>query len=396
MPVDKGWLVALIRDRLPVGETVGVALSGGGDSTALLHLCLAAGLKVEAVTVDHRLRPESASEAAAVAACCAAMGVRHEVRVWEHGVVPGNLMDQARRARMGLIAAWARDRGIGVVALGHTRDDVAEGVLMGLARSAGLAGLSGMRTEWSKAGLRFVRPLLAVGREDLRDWLRVEGIGWIDDPTNDNDRFTRTRARKALAALGPVGITGAGLAEVAGHLAQAQEALTALIAEIAGQVVQEAAGALRFDPSLWSRPVEVQRQIVVAGVMWLSGADYAPRAAEVGRLIAAMALGRDATLSGCRARAGWLMREPRAAGGPVPVGQLWDGRWMVTGPAAEVRALGAEGLRQMPEWRKTGLPRDVLLVTPGVWQGDRLLAAPAAGLSADWQARLQRPFTFSR
>ena len=65
MPVDADRLVGLIRDGLPSGETIGVALSGGGDSTALLHLCLAAGLRVEAVTVDHRLRPESAAEAAA-------------------------------------------------------------------------------------------------------------------------------------------------------------------------------------------------------------------------------------------------------------------------------------------------------------------------------------------
>ena len=120
MPVA-GRLVGLIRDGLPAGETVGVALSGGGDSTALLHLCLRAGLRVEAVTVDHRLRPESADEAVSVGAMCAALGVRHEIRIWEHGVVPGNLMDQARRARIGLIADWARSRGIGVVALGQDR-----------------------------------------------------------------------------------------------------------------------------------------------------------------------------------------------------------------------------------------------------------------------------------
>ena len=131
-------------------------------------------------------------------------------------------------------------------------------------------------------------------------------------------------------------------------------------------------------------------------VLWLTGADYAPRAADVERLRVAMAGGRDATLAGCRARAGWLMREPRAVGGTVPVGQLWDGRWLVEGPEGEVRALGAEGLRQVRDWRKTGLPREVLLVTPGVWEGERLLSAPAAGLSAGWQARVQHPFTFRR
>ncbi|MFN3992573.1 MAG: tRNA lysidine(34) synthetase TilS [Tabrizicola flagellatus] len=392
MPVGQDRLVDLIRKGLPQDETVGIALSGGGDSTALLHLALRAGLSVEAVTVDHRLRPESAAEARAVAAACAALGVRHEVRVWEHGEVAGNLMDAARRARRALIAGWAAARGIRTVALGHTRDDQAETVLMGLARAAGLAGLSGMRPLWQEAGVEFRRPLLAAGRAELRDWLRAEGIGWIDDPTNENDRFARTRARKALAALAPLGITASRLAEVAGHLARVQEALAAQVAAAASQHVAERAGALRFDAQLWSEPAEVQRQVVIAGLMWLSPSDYAPRAAEIARIGRVLIEGGHATLAGCRARSGWLMREPRAVGGPVPVGGLWDGRWRVDGPEGEVRALAAEGLRQLRDWRTTGLPREVLHVTPGVWQGDRLLAAPVAGCGEGWQAKLDRPF----
>jgi tRNA(Ile)-lysidine synthase len=203
------------------------------------------------------------------------------------------------------------------------------------------------------------------------------------------------RTRKALAVLAPLGITAERLAEVAGNLSRVQEALAVQVAAAAA-FVEERAGALRFGAGLWAEPAEVQRQLVVAALLWLTGADYAPRAAEVKRLIAAMTAGRDATLAGCRARSGWLMREPRAVAGPVPVGQLWDGRWLVEGPEAEVRALGAEGLGQVKGWREAGLPREVLMVTPGVWEGDRLLAAPAAGHSAGWQVRLQRPFTFSR
>ncbi|WP_170971920.1 tRNA lysidine(34) synthetase TilS [Rhodobacter sp. SY28-1] len=392
MPVGDDRLVGLIRDGLPAGDTIGVALSGGGDSTALLHLCLRAGLRVEAVTVDHQLRIESAAEAASVAEACRAIGVRHELRVWEHGAVTGNLMDAARRARKALIGDWARSRGIGVIALGHTRDDQAETVLMGLARGAGLAGLSGMRPAWEGGGFRFRRPLLSAGREELRVWLRSEGIGWIDDPTNDNDRFTRVKARKALAALAPLGITVDRLAEVAGHLARAQASLVAQAVTAARRHVAEQAGALRFDAGLWTEPGEVQRQVVLAGLMWLTKAGYPPRAAETERLMLALSRGQDATLAGCRARAGWLMREPRAVGDPVAVGGLWDGRWRVTGPQGEVRALGAEGLRQVKDWRMTALPREVLVVTPGVWQGEILLAAPLAGHPGAWQAELDAPF----
>jgi tRNA(Ile)-lysidine synthase len=382
VPVSLGErLAGLIRDGLPQDQTIGVALSGGGDSTALLHLCLAAGMRVEAVTVDHRLRPESADEATAVARACAALGVPHATMVWKHGPVTGNLMDRARRARMALIADWARARGIRVVALGHTQDDQAETVLMGLSRAAGIAGLSGMRKGFDLGGVQFLRPLLAAGRKDLRVWLRENKVGWIDDPSNENERFARIRARKALAALAPLGISAISLAEVAGHLAQAQEALAVQVRAAAGTLL-EVAGALEVDAGLWLEPVEVQRQLVVAALFWLTGAGYAPRSADVVRLITAMSEGRDATLAGCRFSKGWLMREPRAVGGPVAAGGLWDGRWQVTGAEGEVRALGADGLRHCPDWRATGLTRQVLEVTPGLWQGDRLIAAPLAGFGA--------------
>jgi tRNA(Ile)-lysidine synthase len=381
-------LVGLVRGGLPRGETIGIALSGGGDSTALLHLCLAAGFRVEAVTVDHRLRPESADEAAGVAAASAALGVPHEVRVWEHGLVAGNLMDQARRARVALIGDWARARGIADVALGHTRDDQAETLLMGLARTAGLPGLSGMRARWREGGVTFHRPLLDAGREELRGWLRARGVPWVDEPTNEDARFARVRARQALVALAPLGITAEGLAGVAGHLAMAQEALAVQVRAAAGRHVVPVAGALQMAPGLWLEPEEVQRQVVIAALGWLTGADYPPRAADVARLVLAMSVGRDATLAGCRHREGWLLREARALGGPVPVGAAWDRRWLVEGGPGEVRALGAGGLRQCPDWRGAGLPRAVLEVTPGIWAGETLLAAPLAGWPQGWSARL--------
>ena len=136
---------------------------------------------------------------------------------------------------------------------------------------------------------------------------------------------------------------------------------------------------MRFHPGLWREPGEVQRQLVNAAVLWLSGADYAPRAAEVERLIAALAERRDATLAGCRAREGWLVREMRAVGGSVPVGQLWDGRWVVEGPPGEVRALGAEGLRQVKDWRKLGVPREVSAGDTGGVGGRDVAFRPGSG-----------------
>ena len=384
-------LVGLVQDRLPAGQTIGIALSGGGDSTALLHLALAAGFRVEAVTVDHRLRPESPAEVAGVAAACARLGVPHAVRVWDHGPVPGNLMDAARRARMGLIGDWARAQGIAHVALGHTRDDQAETVLMGLARSAGIAGLSGMRPVWVEEGVTFHRPLLDAGREELRDWLRSQGIDWVDDPTNDDLRFTRVKARAALAALAPLGITPVRLAAVAGHLASAQSALKVQTRAATGRHVAAAAGALQIGVGLFAEPTEVQRLLVACAISWLRQEASLLRAADLRRFLHAVREGRDATLAGCRHRGGWVFREARALGPDTAVGTVWDRRWRVTGPAGTVKALGDAGLRASPDWRSVGLPRQVLAVTPGVWQGETLLAAPLAAFANGWSAQLDAP-----
>ena len=361
------------RLAVPGKGKLAVALSGGGDSVALLHLLKEAGKDPVAVTVDHRLRPESAAEAETVTRWCRDWGVRHALLVWDHAAVAGNLMDQARRARMRLISDWAVAQGLGVVALGHTADDQAETLLMGLSRAAGIDGLCGLRPRWQAGGVTWIRPMLQLGRAGLRAWLTARGLPWIDDPTNESDRFLRVRTRKALVQLAPLGLTVERLAASAAHLAEARAALDGATVEAADRVTFEAAGALCLDRAGFAAlPDEIARRLLQAAVLWLSGADYPPRAADLARLVRAVRESRAATLAGCRLKDGWLTVEPKAAS---------LGRWQVA-PDAAPRLLGADGLRQCPDWRATGLPRHVLEVTPGIWQGDSLIAAPCAGFGA--------------
>lgn len=384
---------------------IAVAVSGGSDSMALLHLLVRGqrqrGGAVEAVTVDHRLRPEATEEARFVARACERIGVPHETLVWDHGPVAGNLQDQARRARYALIGGWARGRGIGDVALGHTADDQAETFLMGLARQAGIDGLAGMRPAWEEGGVRWVRPCLHATRRDLRACLDRNGIGWIDDPSNEDDRFQRVRARKVLAALAPLGITAGGLAHVAANLARARSDLVALALRTAESIARAEAGGVVFDLGGWARAGDdTRRRLLVAALRWVGSAAYPPRAEQIARFAAAIGQGRGATLAGCRLRPGErafrITREPRAVAGlAAPTAALWDGRWRLTGPHAAgltVRALGAEGLRQCPSWRETGLDRATLTVSPAIWLGDRLVAAPLAGMANGWVAEIVTDF----
>jgi len=390
-------LDAALERTCPGDAPLGVAVSGGGDSMALL-LALAArarsgGPAIRAVTVDHGLRAGSADEARAVAETCAGLAIPHETLAWTGWDGRGNLQDVARRARLSLIADWARGNGIGRVALAHTRDDQAETVLMRLARGAGVDGLSAMRAERRLLGVTWLRPFLDISRADLRAWLTGQGSRWIDDPSNADPRFDRVQARQVLAALAPLGITGAGLAETAARLASARAALEACTAEAAVSVATEDRGDVVFSrDGLAALPEEIARRLVVSALCWVSSADYPPRAAALAETLGALNAAPRATIHGCLiTRDGQslrISREASAVAGTVcEPSALWDGRWRVSGPAREgdeLRALGENGLSACPDWRETGLPRASLLASPAIWRRGRLIGAPLAGRPDGW------------
>ncbi|WP_127109410.1 tRNA lysidine(34) synthetase TilS [Pararhodobacter zhoushanensis] len=388
--------LAVMRAGCEGFARLGVAVSGGGDSVAALVLAVEAlgAARVAAVTVDHGLRPEAAAEAVGVAALCARLGVAHDVLRWS-GPERGNLMDEARAARLALIGGWARGR-VDAVVLAHTLDDQAETVLMRLARGSGVDGLSGMAERREAEGVIWLRPLLGVTREALRSELRARGVAWVDDPSNDNPRYQRVRARKALAALADLGIGAEGLAATAGRMrrargaleAQAQAALDALVGEDRGTVIIDA-GVRALEP-------EIRDRVVAHLLMQLSGATYRPRLEDLQRLLSAgqgTLMGCVLTVEGTGLR---LSREAQAVAGLVcPSDQVWDHRWRAEGPVpGEIRALGEAGLLQLSQqaragmhthWRDTGLRRETLAALPGIWREGALIAAPLAFWPGEWR-----------
>lgn len=377
---------------------LGLAVSGGGDSMALMHLAAgwADGRALHVATIDHGLRDASAAEAASVARAARALGLPHTVLHWTGWDGRGNLQQAARDARRHLLADWARDAGLGAIALGHTQDDQAETMLLRLARGSGVDGLAAMAPRTGAHGIQWLRPLLGHSRAELRDWLRARGLAWVDDPSNDNPDFDRIKARRILAELAPLGLSAARLARSAQHMQDARDVLERTANDAAEGVMRQDHGDIVFDaPALDALPRDTRDRLVTRALCAIASRPYRPRLRALHEALAV----RKATLHGCllTRKSGCLRitREAQAVARlRAPLHARWDQRWRVIPPprplpdGLEIGALGAQGLQHCPDRAEWCLPRASLLASPAIWDGTRLIAAPLAGMGKDWRAVL--------
>ncbi len=369
---------------------IGVAVSGGGDSMALMcgliDLAKLHGMTVCVATVDHGLRASAKVEAAMVASTAAAHGVAHTTLAWEGWTGDGNLLSEARNARYRLLADWARDNALDAVAIGHTSDDIAETFMMRLARGAGLSGLAAMSDDWRENDTRFLRPALTLSRDMLRGYLTEIGQGWVDDPTNDDVTYDRVRMRNALPDFAEQGLTATRLADVALQLAEANTALAAVALAFAKQHCTEQVGDVLIDRAAFDEtPDDIKRRILNTALCYVASAHYVPRGTGMTDLMRAIAGGQGHTLHGCQITQAKGMirisREYNAVRDMVGANGVWDTRWAfsVEIPATyHIRALGVDGLTQIENWRDCGVPRRTLIASPSIWDNDRLIAAPHA------------------
>jgi len=183
---------------------LGIAYSGGADSTALLHAAATRWPgQVQALHVHHGLQQAADEFESHCAATCVALGVPLHVGRVDARHAPGESPeDAARRARYATLAALAQAHGLQHVALAQHADDQVETLLIALGRGAGLDGLAGMPRQMQRHGVDFHRPLLEVHASALRDWITASGTAHIDDPSNIDLRYTRNRIRlQVLPAL---------------------------------------------------------------------------------------------------------------------------------------------------------------------------------------------------
>jgi tRNA(Ile)-lysidine synthase len=234
------------------GAPLLVMVSGGGDSVALLDIAVRLGASLTALHVNYGLREDSGLDQALVERLCGERKIQLTVESVELGS-EGNLQDRARAARYALAEQLAE----GDYAAAHTASDQAETVLYRLAVSPGSRALHGMAPRRG----RLVRPLLAVTRDELRDYLRGRGLEWREDPSNADRRFARARVRhdvlEALRELSPA--VERTIAETARQLRDEAEVLDAAVSEVLKELGGGAAVSL---DALREHPPALQRLVL--------------------------------------------------------------------------------------------------------------------------------------
>jgi tRNA(Ile)-lysidine synthase len=256
-----------------------VAVSGGPDSIALLHLLARwharhrPSPRLVAVTVDHGLRAGSRAEAAAVKRLAGRLEVPHRTMRWTGEKPITGLQEKARAARYRLLLAAARRAGARCVVTAHTLDDQAETVLFRLARGSGLPGIAAM-ARVSPLGLpamrdagdrpALVRPLLDIPKARLIATLEAAGLGHAEDPSNADPRFARVRWRKLAPALAEEGLTAQRLGQLARRVRRSEAAVEATVAAAFGRLgARVAAHAIAFDArGLRELPAEIALRLI--------------------------------------------------------------------------------------------------------------------------------------
>lgn len=356
LSLDRATLTRLEADSGPIL----IALSGGGDSVALLHALRDhfPAARLRACVIDHALRDGSAADAARAAGFAGALGVAAEVRTVAWAEPGAKSQQAARRKRYVALSGAAREAGARYIAVAHTADDQAETVFMRAGAGSGWRGLAGMNAisaapVWPEGrGLFLARPMLNLRRAELRAALSAQGAAWLEDPANSNPRFERVRVRARLAQMEAAGfdpmhllVLAARACALAGAIDDEAAALIAASATFANDWIRIAADA-------WRGSQQVRERALAATLLAAGGGEREAPHAALARLTERLTQPNfhGATLGGARVvrtRAGFAVTRDSGAvtgradgaqgiGGldlPAGVEKVWDGRLAIVASA---------------------------------------------------------------
>lgn len=292
----------LIGRPLQASEKIGIAVSGGADSMALLSAAVECWPgQVEAATVDHGLREASAAEAAMVADWCREKGIQH-VTLRVTAPITGNLQATARERRYALLEPWQQERGLDWLMTGHQANDQLETLLLRLNRGSGISGLASVRARRGK----LLRPLLGARRVALRRWCQERNVPFVDDPSNDDCRFDRVRMRRMLAENDLV--DPAGLVRATEAIAEADNAISWMVERIAAESLDCVEGEATLNQTEY--PAEFLRRLLGKMIDHLNPGSEKPRGPSIDQALVQLFAGRTVALADCIITGGsrWIAR----------------------------------------------------------------------------------------
>lgn len=377
--------------------SIGIAVSGGGDSVALLSLssewAKKNGRRIIAATVDHGLRPESSEECEKVKRISVDLDVKHTTLRWTDNPI-GNLQNSARNARYHLLKSWALENKLSVVLFGHTLDDNAETVVLRIIRGSGVDGLSGIAQNRKIFGLNVHRPLLHLTRVELRRYLQSERISWIEDPSNFDMRFDRIRVRKLLPTLSSCGLTPERLVSMAGHMSRAREALqVTVLAFVQAKVEQTVWGDLKvlYDEFV-NCSEEVQLRILAGVLRWNSGKPYNPRFVSLKKLHSLIVkrelvskrplMGTEITINGDYIIFNRELSSIKKSTIITQKSFVWDNKWQIDVDPEKINSaslgpLGVDGAREIASFSERAISKSVLATLPAMFDNNELICVPS-------------------
>ena len=400
-----------MNNRCPdsTGHHFVVALSGGCDSTALAFLLRdwlsdKTDHRLTCAIIDHQIRPESSAEAAEVAAYFTQMGFDDvEIIKWQRDDVSESVsQSDARQGRYHLLHQICENRGAEYLLMGHHLDDQIETFLYRLSKASGLRGLCGIAPERRQNGVTYLRPLLNIRKSSLIEYCVDHQLKWVEDPSNKNDKYTRTAMRSLCVSMEKSGIDMAHIHTSIAKVNTAQNYINdqfLMFCDTEIRISTHGYAIMHFDTYLELHSF-MQSYVMTELLSLVSNAPYPPRAISINNILAKLSDGTQKimTLHGCvldlkiDSEMLYIYREERALPEvqTLATGQriLWDEKYDViwhgtgtitlrpfldAGQTADVKE-NAEIMNVMQAY-----PHALRRVALSIWQDDKLVAIPMIG-----------------
>ncbi len=290
METLKQKVFAALDEYLPNPNcTIVVAVSGGADSLALTLLAkeyaTLKGCELEAVTVDHELRSESKAEAATVFDILSAQGISHHTLVWQHEENLNRRHERARAARYQLLIEFCKKYQQPVLLTAHHLQDQVETILMRFLKGSGLAGFQAIQAVRDEKEIPIVRPLLEISPGILREYLVLQGIEWIEDPSNTDQHYERTRVRQLVQHIKDLGWAEQGIITSAAKIYGLHQSLENLTAGYAADFVIETDPLTVDQPAFFNCPVQIQQEWLRSKIWTIGGAAYPKPHSTIGAVL---------------------------------------------------------------------------------------------------------------